>query len=222
MQSILQKRADHLSTEGHWLGGPPQFFDAVGRHQLITLLRQGLMPSHKVLDVGCGCLRAGFWLLHFLDEGCYFGIEPNEAMLQLGKAEVAGDKLINDKAPHFSNRDDFDFSCFGETFDFILARSIWTHAAPWQIGLMLEQFSSHSVPSGVLLASYLPATKDQPQYTGKDWVGRSNVSSQPGMVTYEFDWIAEQCANRGLTVRELQQNMLRQVWLRIDRLTPRT
>jgi hypothetical protein len=58
----------------------------------------------------------------------------------------------------FSANDDFDFSVFGESFDFVVARSIWTHAAKPQISAMLKSFSHTAAPSGVFLASYLPPT----------------------------------------------------------------
>jgi SAM-dependent methyltransferase len=184
---------------------------------LVTLLEQGLVPSHKVLDIGCGCLRGGYWCIQFLDAGCYFGIEPNEPMLDIGKRQIVGEDLIRAKRPSFSTRDDFDFSTFGEKFDFVVARSVWTHAAPSQIELMLDQFSANRTEDAVFLTSYLPATSNKPQYSGKDWIGRSHTSATPGVVTYRLDWVAELCAARGLVVRELDHNILNQTWLRIGR-----
>jgi SAM-dependent methyltransferase len=184
---------------------------------LVTLLEQGLVPSHKVLDIGCGCLRGGYWCIQFLDAGCYFGIEPNEPMLEMGKRQIVGEDLIRAKRPTFSTRDDFDFSAFGEKFDFVHPRSVWTHAAPSQIELMLDQFSANRTEDAVFLTSYLPATPTKPQYSGKDWIGRSHTSATPGVVTYRLDWVDELCAARGLVVRELDHNILNQTWLRIGR-----
>jgi hypothetical protein len=175
------------------------------------------MPSHKVLDVGCGCLRGGYWCIQFLDAGCYFGIEPNDSMLELGKQRIVGEDVIRARRPSFSNRDDFDFSTFGVKFDFVVARSIWTHAAPTQIALMLDQFLANRTENAVFLASYLPATADKPQYAGKEWIGRSHNSATAGVVTYRLDWISDLCAARSLVVRELEHNILNQTWLRIGR-----
>src|SRR5271157_4551410 len=66
----LQERAERLAGTIR-LGGPVQDFERVGQMQLAVLLLQGLRPGSRVLDVGCGCLRAGYWLMHFLDPGCY-------------------------------------------------------------------------------------------------------------------------------------------------------
>src|SRR6266576_6981480 len=80
----LQEIAQILHSQGIFTGGPPQYFEIVGRLQLATLLREGIYPQSKVLDLGCGCLRGGYWVIHFLDPGCYFGIEPAAAMLRQG------------------------------------------------------------------------------------------------------------------------------------------
>ena len=45
----------HRST----VRGNDAFWDYLGKRQLDYLVEQGLQPSHYVLDVGCGPLRAG-------------------------------------------------------------------------------------------------------------------------------------------------------------------
>ena len=70
----FMERASRLTADGIFLGGPAELFETAGRKMLITLLSEGLTPTSKVLDIGCGCLRAGYWLIHFMDRGCYFGI----------------------------------------------------------------------------------------------------------------------------------------------------
>jgi SAM-dependent methyltransferase len=112
----------------------------------------------RVLDVGCGALRVGYWLMPFLDPGCYFGIEPNREMLNMGLEELVEPEVIERAQPRFAHNDDFDFSGFGVSFDFVFARSIWTHASKAQISAMLESFAMTSTPGGVFLTSYHPAS----------------------------------------------------------------
>jgi len=152
----LQARAERLA-ETHFLGGPTWTFERVGRHVLEVLLEEGLNPRSSVLDVGCGALRLGYWLMRLLEPGRYFGIEPNEEMLSLGLDELIESDVLARADPHFSANDDFDFSVFGESFDFVVARSIWTHASRAQISAMLESFAATASPGGVFLASYYPA-----------------------------------------------------------------
>lgn len=218
MMSELQRMAEELAQRDVFLGGPVKHFDAVGRHQLITLLQHGLMPYHAVLDVGCGCLRAGYWLIHFLDPGRYRGIEPNKDMLQVGLDTFFDKALLKLKQPRFDNNDQFDVSVFGIQFDFILARSIWTHAAPQQIETMLDQFVEHTTWDAVFLTSYKPAKWFLRQYNGREWVGRSDKSDTPGTVRYRLGWITKCCERRGLTVEELDYNILSQIWLKIAKM----
>src|SRR5689334_15973601 len=81
--STVQGRAEALDPET-FFGVPIRGFDRGGRAQLILLLMAGLEPRSKVVDLGCGVLRAGYWLVHFLDPGCYHGIEPHEGRLRTG------------------------------------------------------------------------------------------------------------------------------------------
>lgn len=80
---------------------------------------------------------------------------------------------------------------------------------------MLDKFLANRTNDAVFLTSYLPATPNKPQYSGKEWVGRSHTSAKPGVVTYSLDWISELYAARGLVVRGLEHNILNQTWLRI-------
>lgn len=206
----LQERAEALKV---FSGGRIEDFEAAGRLQLVTLLEEGLTPQSNLLDVGCGCLRAGWWLMHFLEPDRYFGIEPNDRMLQAGIEDIAGRDLLETKRPKFAGNDDFDLSVFGQRFDYVLARSIWTHASKEQIAAMLDSFAAGG--HGRLLASYLPA-KRRDDYRGSRWVGRSHESDDPGLVAHRLTWIEEACTERSLQVEELRGRMMnRQRWLRI-------
>ena len=152
----LQDRSERLA-EKTFLGGPKRDFERVGRLGFEVLLREGLLPSSTVLDVGCGALRLGYWLMRFLDPGCYCGIEPQQDMLKLGLERLVEPDAVARAEARFAYNDDFDFSGFGTRFDFVIARSIWTHASKQQISAMLRSFAATSSAHGVFLASYYPA-----------------------------------------------------------------
>ncbi|MAE67401.1 MAG: hypothetical protein CMJ18_24335 [Phycisphaeraceae bacterium] len=211
----LQQKGDVLSKKV-FVGGPVRVFERMGRSQLITLLHAGLYPHSKVLDIGCGCLRGGYWLIHFLDPGCYFGIEPNREMLEAGRDGLLEEGLLEAKQPRFDHHDDFGFSRFGVKFDFVIARSIWSHASKSQIEKMLDEFAAHAHPKSVFLASYLRPSLMKRDYKGAGWVGKSHQSQEAGLVYHKLQWIAETCAGRGLEATEPGFEMFNgQRWLYI-------
>ena len=217
----LQARIEALRPKIKHVGGPLHVFEEAGRHQLILCLREGLNPGSKVLDIGCGCLRAGYWLIHFLDPDCYFGIEPSQEVLEAGTTYVLEPETLEAKKPVFDHNAQFDCSMFGEVFDFFLARSIWTHTAKTQIQAMLDSFARHAAPDGVFLTSYHRAgILRNRDYQGTEWVGFSHESEKPGHVYHRLSWVQAECRQRGLCVEELSARELNfgdQTWLRITR-----
>jgi SAM-dependent methyltransferase len=210
----LMDRAHALSEE-MFLGGPEKLFERFGRLQFITLIRNGLCPSSKLLDVGCGCLRGGYWTIQFLNPGHYFGIEPNEEMLKAGIERILESNMMSEKKPRFDNNTEFNFSVFNEVFDFVFARSIWTHTSKKQIKMMLDSFAGASHNGSVLLTSFIPAGFHmekgrllkpktwhrggfffRPDYKGDEWVGKSHESDEAGTVAHRYSWIAAQCHKR--------------------------
>ena len=142
-----------VDETGHYSGGNARDFERVGRHTFQTLLANGLLPSHRVLDFGCGSLRNGYWLIRFLDPGNYYGLEPVEKGVRAGLKHLIGPELEAVKQPRFLFRSDNDISAFGVPFDYVVARSILSHACPGMLHRMLETFAGSS-PDGTFLASY--------------------------------------------------------------------
>ncbi len=203
-------------NERTFLGFQPEDFEPGGREQFNYLIHAGLLPDSKVVDLGCGVLRAGYWLIHFLKPGGYFGIEPHTQRLKMGLETVMDADIIEEKKPSFDTNDQFDTSVFEQKFDFFLAYSIWTHASKKQILLTLDAFIRDAKPDAVFLTTYLPATPDKQDYTGESWFGTSHESDVPGCINHSFEWIVAVCHERGLAVRELgKDRTYGQSWLEI-------
>jgi hypothetical protein len=216
--SKVQICAQEMMAGEGFLGVPTPTFDEAGRTQLIALLREGLSPESKVIEFGCGCLRIAYWLVHFLNSGCYHGIEPARKRVELGSRYLFIPQELALKQPKFDFNAVFDSSVFSERFDFFLARSIWTHGSKRQIEASLDSFVRDSVPNAIFLASYLPPQTPEEDYMGDVWVGTSHESNTPGIVRHSLAWITEQCRRRGLQVEELPGiDCDSQYWLRVGR-----
>jgi hypothetical protein len=212
-----QQRAE-IQGESKFLGVPVKDFEKAGREQLAYLLMAGLNPRSKVVDLGCGVLRGGYWLIHFLNPGNYHGIEPHQERLETGIEYILEPEMLAVKRPRFDTNPRFDTSVFGEKFDFFLAYSVWTHASRLQLQATLDSFLRDSTEDGVFLTTYLPASWRHWGYRGEKWYGTSHESDVPGCIHHSLRWIKANCVSRGLTAVELNRDRTHgQSWLKITR-----
>ena len=64
-------------------------WDEMGQLQFDFLVRQGLSPEHRLLDIACGCLRGGVHFVRYLQPGNYYGVDVNAPLLERGRYELA-------------------------------------------------------------------------------------------------------------------------------------
>jgi SAM-dependent methyltransferase len=168
--------------------GPPGAFDVSGASvfNLLTLL--GLREDHAVLDVGCGGLRAGRLLIVYLQPDRYFGIEPEAWLVDAAVRRELGSELVRAKRPTFHHGADFRLTVFGRRFDFILAASVFSHAALAQIARCLEEARAVLAPDGWFVASFVEGPDD---YEGATW-------RYPETVRYRLATIERLAAAHGL------------------------
>lgn len=133
----------------------------------MLLFLLGLREQHKLLDFGCGSLRSGRLLIPYLQAGHYFGIDPNQWLIDAEIEQEIGRSILDLKQPRFDNNADCQLSVFNTRFDFIHAHSILTHAPK----TMLHQFFSEAAKvlenNGLILATF---TKGKTDYAGEDWL----------------------------------------------------
>lgn len=147
--------------------GPPLQYDFMGATQFRLLCTLGLRAHHRLLDFGCGSLRAGRLFISYLDRGNYFGIEPNQWLIEDSTQNQIGADMLRIKAPRFAHNSDFRSDVFSEQFDFIIAQSIFTHCGPELIQRALGNFRESLLPGGLIAASFVEARSDS---TGTGWV----------------------------------------------------
>ncbi len=173
--------------------GPPALYDLMGASQFRLLTALGLRETHRLLDFGCGSLRAGRMFLPYLLPGHYHGIEPNAWLVTDAIAAEVGEAQVALKQPRFSHNDDFATDVFGVTFDFILAQSILSHTGRDLTGRLLSNFAGSLAETGLVLATFV--------HVGSMGLAQETEASgwiYPGCVAYQPETVLAQIRSAGL------------------------
>ena len=157
--------------------GPPEDYDLIAAMTFNLLTTLGLRQHHSLLDVGCGSLRIGRLLIPYLNQGKYFGIEPNEWLVDEGIRRELGRSLLEIKRPTFFFSDlPGTIAQAKVAFNFALAQSIFSHCGLDLIKSWLSAISSSLTRDGALVATFLVGEEDSTQ-TG--WIYPDCVNYQP-------------------------------------------
>ena len=131
-------------------------WDEMGLLQLEFMRSHGLLPQHRLLDLGCGSLRGGVHFVRYLDSGGYFGLDHNQSLLDAGyETELAGAGL-QDRLPRcnlFCNPD-FLLPVDDGFFDMGIAQSVFTHLTFNSIRRCLEMVAPKFRRGSVLYATF--------------------------------------------------------------------
>lgn len=138
-------------------------WEELGRLQLDFAIDRGLRPEMTVVDVGCGCLRAGLHFIRYLEPGNYYGVDAHRELLDAGY-EVELEAGLRDRLPrqNLLCTADFDLSAFGRCFDMAFAQSLFTHLAPDPIRLCLERLAPAVRAGGSFYATFFECPEDHP------------------------------------------------------------
>ncbi|MDH5681657.1 MAG: class I SAM-dependent methyltransferase [Spirochaetota bacterium] len=172
--------------------GPPENYDLMGAFVFNLLTFLGLRESHKLLDIGCGSLRGGRLFIIYLLTGNYYGIEPQQWLIDDGINNELSKQLVENKQPHFSNDDNFNLSLFNEQFDYILAQSIFSHASESQIRKSMREAKKVMKPESVFVATFFIGEEN---YEGDEWV-------YPGRTTYTMEKMTQMIEEEGLICKK--------------------
>jgi SAM-dependent methyltransferase len=157
--------------------GPPEDYDLIAAMTFNLLTTLGLRQHHSLLDIGCGSLRIGRLLIPYLNRGRYFGVEPNEWLVDEGIKRELGETLVQIKRPTFMFSDSPDTITHAKVaFDFVLAQSIFSHCGLDLIREWLSAISRSLAENGVLVATFLIGEKDSAQ---AGWIYPDCVNYRP-------------------------------------------
>ncbi|MCD9144432.1 class I SAM-dependent methyltransferase [Streptomyces albireticuli] len=101
---------------------------ALGKMQFDYLAEHGLAPHHRMLDIGCGNLRAGRLFIDHLDAGNYYGIDISPDILISAKQTLTTFGL-QDKLPHLTITQNLTLDFLPDAhFDVVHAHSVFSHS----------------------------------------------------------------------------------------------
>jgi len=124
MPELIARRGHRDIVGGLW--------EELGELQHRFLRQQGLLPRHRLIDIGCGSFRAGVKLVPYLEPGNYYGIDISDDLIRIGFEREIEPLGLAPRLPrgNVAAVGDFDLSAFGVSFDFGLAQSVFTHMPP--------------------------------------------------------------------------------------------
>ncbi|MDQ2066163.1 class I SAM-dependent methyltransferase [Xinfangfangia sp. CPCC 101601] len=103
-------------------------WDETGFVQMAALIDEGLEPEHRLLDIGCGCLRLGHLAVNWLDSGHYWGTDASGPLMQRGW-EVELSPAAQARLPREQLVEDASFSYAGvpQDIDYAIAFGVFAH-----------------------------------------------------------------------------------------------
>ena len=176
----IEKTKDYKAFVGN-----PDHYDKIGRLVFSLLLKKGLFPEHKLLDIGCGSLRVGEYILRYLKTGMYFGIEPNRWLIDKRCEELKKDDEDILRNFVYNTDSKFDLQVFDQKFDFILCNSIFIHACKNEIEKVFYGVDKTLEDEGKFVFNYIQGKKDN---EAEEW-------TYPSHICYTREYI-EDCLDR--------------------------
>ncbi len=172
-----------------------------GRAQLDILLNEGLKQNDYVLEIGCGALVAAIPIISFLYKKHYCGIEPNKWLIDSSLEIDQNKRIYDEKKPIFLHNLNFDASETNINFDYILAHSIMSHAAHWQLPLFLKNCSRVLKNGGKLIFSIRLTQPNEFGNPGSNEESKSDVWVYPSNTFFAKETIIKEAQKYFRTIR---------------------
>ncbi|MGD9481788.1 class I SAM-dependent methyltransferase [Streptomyces sp. TRM70308] len=127
---------------------------ALGQMQFDYLVRHGLAPGDRMLEIGCGNLRAGRLFIEYLEPGHYHGIDISPEILLAARQTLIRHGLA-DKLPHLTLVDDLKLAHLPDGhFTVVHAHSVFSHSPVEVIDECLAHVGRVLAPGGYFDFTY--------------------------------------------------------------------
>lgn len=154
------RRARMVGAPHHWSAHRDFQIDFLQGHA-------GLQPQHRLLDLGCGNLRAGVPLVAYLDPGNYCGIEARPEVLDDGRRRLR-DAGLDRRRPELVAlpADGFSQLCFDAAFDRAWAFAVLIHFRDDVLDAALGMIGRYLAEDGVFYANVNSAPAAEREWQG--------------------------------------------------------
>jgi len=128
----------------------------------------GLKKTDTLLDLGCGTMRNGIWLIDYLNKEKYYGLDNHYNSLSIGLNQEILDKKLDAKKPQLLASGKFNIDFFNIKFDFILACALFNHLKEKQKELAVLNISNNLKTGGTFVLNHnIPMDKEIMEKTFK-------------------------------------------------------
>ena len=132
---MIRKSEELINQVHEMIGGDAE---KQGTWQLELMKSFGLKPEHKFLDYGCGTLRGGLFVIPYLRETNYTGIEINPLFVRVAKRLIENNKLEYLQPRIITTN---EITSLDEQFDYILTQSVLNHLEEKELTVLIENIS---------------------------------------------------------------------------------
>jgi len=142
-------RSDASRSAYGAVGSPSHdYWLQVGQLQFDYATGHGLKPDMRMLEIGCGNLRAGRLFIEYLEPGSYYGTDISPDILIAAQDTIAEHDL-RAKLPHLTLVKDLRLHFLPDrAFDFVHAHSVFSHSPIEVIDECLAHVGRIMAPGG--------------------------------------------------------------------------
>lgn len=177
---------------------------ALGQMQFDYLIGHGLKPGDRMLEIGCGNLRAGWRFIDYLEPGGYYGIDISPDILLEAERTLA-ERGLQHKLPHLALVDDLTFGFLpAEHFTVVHAHSVFSHSPIEVIDEALAHVGRVLTPDGLFDFTFDRTTGPEHHVLWEDFYYRTEtllaLAEKHGLqARFMDDW--EQLAHKQSKIR---------------------
>ncbi|GGT94788.1 class I SAM-dependent methyltransferase [Streptomyces lateritius] len=177
------------------VGGGPSHdrWLAIGQMQYDYLVGHGLTPRDRMLEIGCGNLRAGWRFIEYLEPGHYYGIDISPDILIEAKKTLVRYGL-QAKRPYLTPVDDLKLDFLPDAwFTVVHAHSVFSHSPADVIDECLAHVGRVLAPGGFFDFTFDRTEGVEHHVLGEDFYYRTEtltrLAAKHGLVArFMDDW----------------------------------